>query len=565
MDDSYLVIARRYRPQLFSDVIGQDAIIRTLKNALVSGRVSHAYLFAGSRGTGKTSIARLYAKALNCAALSPSGEPCNACPSCVEITEGRSLDVQEIDGASHRGIDHIRSLTESASYAPACGRYKIILIDEVHMLTKEAFNALLKTLEEPPSSVIFFLATTEPHKIPATIISRCQRFNLRRLSKEAIVSKLQHIVKDMNVQAEEAALHRLAGYADGGLRDAESLLDQVITFSDGHIREEIVEEVFGIAPVEWLLQIDRAIATADIRVAYAISDRVFYEGKDIGHFIDDVSDHFRALLMIKLQLASDTSLIDAEQEKPLAAIAASLSQEHLLDILNLLAEAQRSLKTAASQRFLLEWLLLNIVRIQRKIPLPLIARKLFELQARLEDESSLPSPLAPAPQAPPLVMPVAKPAASCLPKPLPQPSVPPKAAPLPSVPTEGSPSAQKEKRAKKEGGNTPNPQAEEQAVPLPKSLEPCAKLQAAICEEPEKKKEKLSTSPMAAATGEEGRHGQSAAYSFAKDSLEKKSSQNRPAPAESLPEEQENARQENLIQFAAVELGATIIKTSNPS
>ena len=516
MDDSYLVIARRYRPQLFSNVIGQDAIIRTLKNALASGRVSHAYLFSGSRGTGKTSIARLYAKALNCAALLPSGEPCNACPSCVEITEGRSLDVQEIDGASHRGIDHIRSLTESASYAPACGRYKIILIDEVHMLTKEAFNALLKTLEEPPSSVIFFLATTEPHKIPPTIISRCQRFNLRRLSKEAIVSKLQHIVKDMNVQAEEEALHRLAGYADGGLRDAESLLDQVITFSDGHIREEVVEEVFGIAPVEWLLQIDRAIATADIRVAYAISDRVFYEGKDIGHFIDDVSDHFRTLLMLKLQLISDSSLIDAEREKPLAAIAASLSQEHLLDILNLLAEAQRSLKTAASQRFLLEWLLLNIVRIQRKIPLPLIARKLFELQARLEEESSLPSSPAPAPQVAPLVVAAAKPAASPLPKPLPHPSAEPKAAPLPSVPMESSPPVQKEKRMKQEGGSTPNPRAEEQAAPLPKPLE-------------------------------------------------KRSSQNRPAPAASLPEEQENARQDNLIQFAAVELGATIIKTSNPS
>jgi DNA polymerase-3 subunit gamma/tau len=385
MGDSYLVIARRYRPQRFADVMGQEPIIRTLLNAVQSGRVCHAYLFSGSRGTGKTSIARLYAKALNCSARLPSGEPCNECPSCVEITESRSLDVLEIDGASHRGIDHIRSLTESASYAPSGGRYKIYLIDEVHMLTKEAFNALLKILEEPPQTVKFFLATTEPHKIPPTIISRCQRLNLRRLSTETIVAKLKQIVCDMNVRADDEALFRLASYADGGFRDAESLLDQVITFSDGHIRENVIEDVLGIVPTEWLLDLDNAIATADITVAYTVSDRVFYDGKDIGHFIDDLSDHYRTLLLLKLNAPPHRLAIAPDKESKFRAVAESLSSEHLLDVLGVLAEAQRTLKSAASQRFLLEWLLLSIVRVQRRVPLPLIARKLLELQEHVHE------------------------------------------------------------------------------------------------------------------------------------------------------------------------------------
>jgi len=387
MDSPYLVIARKYRPQTFSDVIGQNAIVRTLLNALQSKRVSHAYLFSGSKGTGKTTLARLFAKALNCTNPSDSGEPCNTCASCVEITESRSLDVLEIDGASHRGIDHIRSLTEGASYAPTGGKHKIYLIDEVHMLTKEAFNALLKTLEEPPACVKFFFATTEPHKIPPTILSRCQRFNLRRLSKHDIVDKLKRIAKEMKISADETALVRLAEYADGGLRDAESLLDQLITFSDGCIHENLVEEVLGIIPSSWFVEIDLAIESADISVAYTISDRVFHEGKDVCHVIDDLTGHYRTLLHLQLGVPSDTAL-EAEKEQQFRQCASRLTQEHLLDIFHLLAEAQKALKTASSQRFLLEWLLINIIRIKRKISLPLIARKLFELQNQLPPESN---------------------------------------------------------------------------------------------------------------------------------------------------------------------------------
>ncbi len=550
MDDSYLVIARRYRPQQFADVIGQDAIVRTLKNALQSGRVCHAYLFAGSRGTGKTSIARLYAKALNCSSLLASGEPCNTCPSCVEITEGRSLDVQEIDGASHRGIDHIRALTESASYAPSCGRYKIYLIDEVHMLTKEAFNALLKTLEEPPPSVKFFLATTEPHKIPTTIISRCQRFNLRRLSQEAIVSKLQRIVTDMNVRAEEAALHRLAGYADGGLRDAESLLDQVISFSEGHIREEIVEEVFGIAPIDWLLELDRAIATADISVAYTISDRVFHEGKDIGHFIDDVTDHFRSLLLLKLRIPSPSLAIGTEAHKAMCASAALMSQEHLLELLNILAEAQRTLKTAASQRFLLEWLLLNIVRIQRKVPLPLIARKLFELQEQIKTQSAAtPTPHADKEQ-----------------DLTPQPCLAPPARQKASSSTDDrqhgdgtqKPASQQGKEAPQAAVIVSLPVAEAAAVLTP---QPSSRNKATSRKSPSPKTAD-AIHPASALRKEEGG---TTANALAAEVQVSAQSHSLPPPVTSMPEEQEKARQENLIQFTAVELGASIIRPSTPS
>ena len=478
---SYLVVARKYRPQLFADVVGQEATVRTLQNAFRSGRVCHAYLFSGSRGTGKTSIARLYAKLLNCASPLPSGEPCNGCPSCLEITEGRSLDVLEIDGASNRGIDHIRSLTDSVSYAPANGKYKIYLIDEVHMLTKEAFNALLKTLEEPPKTVLFFFATTEPHKVPATIVSRCQRFTLKRLSKNAIVGKLKRIVQDTKVEAEESALFRLAGYADGGMRDAESLFDQAVTFSDGSLRGEVINEVLGIAPMEWFLELDRALDAADLSVAYTLSDRVFFEGKDIGHFIDDLTDHYRTLLLLQQNLPD--LQIDPAHEAAFRATAASLSVEHLLELLNLLAEAQKTLKTAASQRFLLEWLLVNIVRIRHKVPLPLIARKLFELQGKLGE-----APIAPAERRP----------------------SPPEERPAPAVP-KGLCNNKLPDSGEREHGD---------ARSQSNSINYCGSIPNAVAEV-------ASVRP----------------------------------PPPSLPEEQEQARQENLVQFAASELRATISKS----
>ncbi|MGE5855121.1 MAG: DNA polymerase III subunit gamma/tau, partial [Syntrophaceae bacterium] len=225
----YLVLARKWRPQVFEDVVGQDHVITTLRNAIRLGRVAHAFIFSGPRGVGKTSVARILAKALNCE-KGPSEIPCNACANCREITEGSSMDVREIDGASNRGIDEIRELRENVKFSPSSSRYKIYIIDEVHMLTKEAFNALLKTLEEPPEHVMFIFATTEVHKVPATILSRCQRFDFRRISIEEIMTRLRYIAGEEKVTIDEDALMVIAKKGDGSLRDSQSIFDQVRSF-----------------------------------------------------------------------------------------------------------------------------------------------------------------------------------------------------------------------------------------------------------------------------------------------------------------------------------------------
>lgn len=379
----YQVSARRYRPKKFKDVIGQEPVVKTLKNALTFNRLAHAYLFCGSRGTGKTTLARIFAKSLNCEKLSEDFEPCCACRSCVEIASGASIDVMEIDGASHRGIDDIRVITESVGYAPSSGKFKIYLIDEVHMLTKEAFNALLKTLEEPPATVKFFFATTEPHKVPETILSRCQRFNLRRIPLPYIAAKLRFIASDQNIHVEEDALMRIAEFAAGGLRDAESLFDQIVAFSDGKITTDMVHEVLGVMPRKWFFDLDEAFSKSDFSQAFQIAQEVFLQGKDIHHFLEDLVTHYRHILLIKLAKTSLIEEFDASYKAALGASQELYSQEQCMNILGHILDAENSFKTAISEQMTLEALLLRIVREKRRIPIEYIAKRLHELEKEL--------------------------------------------------------------------------------------------------------------------------------------------------------------------------------------
>lgn len=381
----YQVFARKYRPQKFADVVGQEAIVATLKNMIRLKRLAHAFLFCGSRGTGKTTLARLLAKALNCENLGPDQEPCNACHSCKEMATGHSIDFLEIDGASNRGIDDIRKLNETVGYATRGERYQIILIDEVHMLTKEAFNALLKTLEEPPPKAKFFFATTEPHKVLPTILSRCQRFNLRRISSEGITAKLKRIAAEMKLSVTDEALALISQMAEGGLRDAESLFDQLVAFHEGEITVDGVNAVFGTAPRSLFFTLDRAGHDADYKQAFAIVASLFEEGKDLNAFYEGLIEHFRHLLVTHLAgiHPAQLPLMPGEREQ-YAASAKLYRREQCMEILDHLIEQQDRFRFAASPRIFLEVLLLYIMRSHRRISIDQIVDRLEELKSGLE-------------------------------------------------------------------------------------------------------------------------------------------------------------------------------------
>jgi DNA polymerase III subunit gamma/tau len=294
---SYLVLARKWRPQTFEEVVGQEVVVKTLKNAILKGRIAQAYLFSGPRGVGKTSTARILAKALNCAE-GPTPYPCNRCQSCNDITSGTSLDVIEIDGASHTGVDNIRELKEAVSYKPMRSRYKVYIIDEVHMLSQSAFNALLKTLEEPPSHVVFIFATTEPHKVPLTVLSRCQRFEFRRIPTELIFEHLKKIAEAEGIFIDQKALKLLAEKADGSLRDAQSLLDQVAAYAGGEkISEEMVKEVLGI-PERWMLEkLAQSLGRGDLKEGFKIIEGLHEKGIPYDEFILEFMRYLRDLLL----------------------------------------------------------------------------------------------------------------------------------------------------------------------------------------------------------------------------------------------------------------------------
>ncbi len=376
----YQVIARKFRPQTFKEVVGQEAIVTTLKNAIKFNRLAQAYLFCGSRGTGKTTLARIFAKALNCLQPLAEGEPCGTCPSCREIASGSSLDVIEIDGASNRGIEDIRQINETVGYAASSGGYKIYIIDEVHMLTKEAFNALLKTLEEPPRKVKFFFATTEPHKVLPTILSRCQRYNLNRISLPIITAKLRWIVGQLKVDAEEDALIRLAQRAEGGLRDAESLLDQVLAFTDGRITVQAVNSILGLMPLETFFELDLAGKEGQLAKAFEIAHHVYSEGKDLTQFIEGLIEHIRTILLIKLtgQESSLLALNQTERERYHSA-ARLYTQEQCLDLIDYLVESLQQIRSSSFGKIALEAILLHVMRSHYRLTIGQLVARLSEL------------------------------------------------------------------------------------------------------------------------------------------------------------------------------------------
>jgi len=374
----YQVISRKYRPQKFRDVFHQDAIVQTLKNAIKQNKLANAYLFSGSRGTGKTTLARIMAKAINCPHLGDDLEPCCECQTCKEIANGTSLDVLEIDGASNRGIDDIRKIKDNVGYATAGAKYKVYIIDEVHMLTKEAFNALLKTLEEPPARVKFIFATTELHKVLPTIISRCQRFSLARISTEKIKEKLLGVTNDMGLSISDEALDIIAKRAEGGLRDAESLLEQIISFHNGPIDKNIVADVLGIMPEDVLFELDLAGKEGRLVKAFEVVHTLFSEGKDLGHFVETLTEHYRNLLLTKL--GSDLLEIPQSLAKAYSETASYYSKEQLLDILDYLFNAESKIREAPSSRVALEAILIRIMRTHRSLPIELIVKRLIELE-----------------------------------------------------------------------------------------------------------------------------------------------------------------------------------------
>lgn len=369
MSKRYQVIARKYRPQAFRDVVGQEAAVTTLKNAIRFDKIAHAYLFCGTRGVGKTTLARLFAKALNCQSLTPDFEPCNSCPSCLEITAGQSLDVIEIDGASNRGIDDIRQINETVGFAPSHGKYKIYIIDEVHMLTKEAFNALLKTLEEPPEQVKFFFATTESHKVLPTIISRCQRFDLARISYSRIASKLESIAQDLSRTVDKDALELIASFSEGSLRDAESLFDQILCFSENQITSEIVRQTLGLAPKELFVGLDQAFASCNLPYAFELVEQLFQTGKDLPHFLEQLIEHYRNITLAKMKNLPAGKLY---------------TQAQALHILDLLIQAESTFQKSVFQRIALESILLQIIRSKNRIPIEVLVRHLTENSDKIQ-------------------------------------------------------------------------------------------------------------------------------------------------------------------------------------
>jgi DNA polymerase-3 subunit gamma/tau len=365
---THLPLALKYRPATFADVISQDHVTRTLSNALERGRTAHAYLFAGPRGSGKTTTARLLARALNCD-RGVTGEPCGECDNCVAIASGRSLDVIEIDAASNRGIDDIKELREAVKYAPAQGRYKVYIVDEVHQLSKDAFNALLKTLEEPPRGVVFVLATTEPHKILATILSRCQRFDFRPIPLEAIRARLSSIAEREGFELDERAEFAIAKKADGSLRDALSLLDQVVAFGGDAIDLATLRRLIGVPDEERYLELTGLLADGDAAAAMRFVRELRAAGYDLECFYAGLLEHLRDCLLFAVGNGAQLAEVPERYHEAFAATAQALGVEGLLRMLTLATEEEQPFRHSSQQDLVLEVLLVRLALLDRTVDL----------------------------------------------------------------------------------------------------------------------------------------------------------------------------------------------------
>jgi len=359
---AYEVTATRKRPQNFDEMVGQDFIVSTLKNSIAQGRIAHAYLFSGPRGVGKTSAARILAKALNCE-QGPTEQPCGQCASCIEIAQGNSLDVIEIDGASNTSVNDVREIKDEVLFAPNSNRYKVYIIDEVHMLSNSAFNALLKTIEEPPSYIVFIFATTEVHKVPATIRSRCQQFNFRLIASSQIREMLQRVADELSIQAEEAAFFWIAKEAAGSLRDAYTLLDQVISFSGDGITLEKIRAKLGLVGLDQINQLAKIISQRDKKAILESCSEILDRGVSVEQFVVDLTDYFRNLLLLKCGIRKSSLLSGSPDDYP-GELLEFFSTEQIEKAIELLLELHRNLRFSLQQRFDLELVMCQLASLQ---------------------------------------------------------------------------------------------------------------------------------------------------------------------------------------------------------
>jgi len=383
---SYTALYRKWRPNNFTDVKGQDHIVTTLKNQIIADRIGHAYLFCGTRGTGKTTIAKIFARAVNCEHPA-DGSPCGTCASCKSISAGSSMNVIEIDAASNNGVDNIREIRDEVSYSPAEGKYKVYIIDEVHMLSVGAFNALLKTLEEPPSYVIFILATTEAHKIPVTILSRCQRYDFKRISVETIFDRLRELTEQEQIEAEDKAVRYIAKAADGAMRDALSLLDQCVSFYFGQkLTYEKVLEVLGAVDTEVFSAMLRAVMARDILDAIHLLEKIIMQGRDLSQLVVDFTWYLRNLLLVKAsEDIEDVLDVSSENLQRLREEAEMINQETLMRYIRIFSELSGEIKYASQKRVLIEMAIIKLCKPSMETDLESMLDRIRDLEEQMKN------------------------------------------------------------------------------------------------------------------------------------------------------------------------------------